>query len=277
MYQPLDDTKPDGAHAPPVYGDEDLANVRALRDGIVSGFVPGWAFAFATVAGVSDTYTWSKGVFRLRATVAYTAGLISSVTWEWSEDSGGSYANINTGGAAVAVTSNAQGIITAMANDAAAWILAISAMQRASKGGGDIAAHAALVGPAAHGLGTLSTQNANAVALTGGTAQAIAATLLTRLSPAAPPTLVTATPLDWAARPTQVEIAAGATINGFTNAQPGEMKRILVVGAGLITINAGAGNTLTWGVGHPVFGATFTIINVIARSATQFLASSVPF
>lgn len=278
MYQPFNPAVPEGADTPPVYADTDLANIRALRDGIVSGFVPGWALAYAALTGpVRDQYTWSNGIYRLRATFAYTAGLIASLLWEWSENSGGAYVTINTGGSAAAIVSSADGSIASVSNDAAAFILGVAAGQRAALSKGSLDGHTTGVGSAVHGLGTMSTQNANAVAITGGSASAMALLLAPRITHAVPPTLTTATAFDWAARPSQVKIAAGATISGFTNAADGEMKRVIVIGNGAITINAGAGNTLTWGTGHPVWGANYTIVNLIAVSTTAFLATAIPF
>lgn len=275
MYFPFVEDKPAGANTPPVYSQDDLVNIRALRDAVVSGFFPGWAFALSTAVGppVTNTYLWSKGIYRFRATVTFTAGLITSLLWEWSENSGGLYTIVNTGGSAAAITCAADGTILTQDKDAVVgFLLGLSAAQRASGGSSGLAAHTAATGTAVHGLGTIATQNANLVALTGGDISAVKARLLERLSPATPTALVGGAGWDWNATPTMVTAAPGITVGAITNHVPGEMKRIEVLGAGAITLTG-----VTWCTGHPIWGTTGTIVNIVAKAGGGFIATTIGF
>lgn len=86
----------------------------------------------------------------------------------------------------------------------------------------------------------------------------------------------TGTTLDWAVTPTQLQMAAGETINGFANARAGEIKRIWVLNGGAITISAGGAGTFTWAAGAPVWGATGTFVTIICGSPTLYYGTTLP-
>jgi hypothetical protein len=152
------------------------------------------------------------------------------------------------------------------------WVLALSAFNRNrySEWAGE--QHVGDVGTEVHGLGTISVQNADAVAITGGDADALALTGLRRVAHDAPQVLANGAVWDWAATPTHNEMAPTGTIPSIANASAGEMKRINVTGAGSITITGA-----TWATGHPTWGTTGTLVNIIASSSVQFIATSIPY
>lgn len=129
----------------------------------------------------------------------------------------------------------------------------------------------------AHGTGTVALQNANNVALTGGSASGVSLLLAPRITPAAPPALTTGTAFDWSARPTQVTMAPGENTSSFTGHVAGEVKRIYVTGSGAVTLNVGGGNTLKWAPGSPTWGTTGTLVSLVCASSTLFLGVTVPY
>jgi len=275
MYMPWKEDKPAGTDTPPFYSADDLQNIRALRDAVVCGFMPGWSYELDTASPPLFTI-WSKGTKAFRMTLTYGPGTPSycdSALWEYSENSGGSWEAITTGGVPCAITTDAIGSILTVDKDAGMWVLALSAFNRNrySEFAGE--EHAALIGEQAHGLGTLSTQDANAVAITGGSIVDVDAEGLTRLSPALPPALIPGAVWDWADTPTHSTIVAGASVASIANDQHGEMKRLEVLGAGAITLNG-----VTWATGHPTWGAVGTLVNVISvNNGTTLIATSIPF
>jgi len=276
-YFPFNPSKPAGADTPPTYSADDLNNIRALRDAVVCGFMPGWAFSMPGGDPANPTpLVWTSGVLGLRAVLTWAANQITAVAWEYSENSGGAWANINTGGTACAVTTAANGMITAVNKDAGIWVLAFSGLMRTLGADGTLAAHIAATGIAVHGLGNMSIQNKTNVDITGGTVQAVVAKLLARLSPAVPPLLASGVNWDWSATPTMARIAAGGTIPSMSGADDGEMKRLIVVGSGAITLSGVA--ALSWGVGMPVWGTNATIVNfVYVANTAKIYATTIPF
>lgn len=140
-------------------------NLLALRDAIMIGRVPG--ATFSTLGGSAEEPAqriWSSGTDRWRATYTYSSGFITQVIWEYSSNSGGLYdviatETINYDGNGNTTGGNNSSSISWLAE----WIGKFKAFRTT------INAHITGVGTAVHGLGTMSTQNAVAVAISGGT------------------------------------------------------------------------------------------------------------
>jgi len=291
-YVPLDPNKPDGAtQGPADYATADLSNVRALRDAVVCGYAPGYSYATSGGADylAPEYRTWTQVAgplrFRLRQLAAVPSYyyIPAQVQWQWSNDSGATWVNM---GAAINLTWEGVGAgfaaITAVSGDAGLWLLALHAMGFATRAGVHVNAHELLIGPAAHGLGTMSTQNANAVNVAGGT---VANTtwnggLLTnvpRIYPVAPPTLLNGMDWNWTNQSgVQWNSAPGITWT-LTGGVPGEVKRVWVTGPGAVTIIGVGGTAFTWMAGHPVWSAAGgTLINLVRVTSASIIGTTAP-
>lgn len=174
-YTPLDTTKPAIGNARSTDISAMLANTLAVRDAIVMGRAPGWTLTVSGGTAEEPQYrVWSKSTEKLRGTYSYTAGYVTQVVWEWSNDTGTSYSAIATETVTYDGSSNTTGgNNSSLLSWLYEWIGKLKAL-RASYN-----VHAALTGSSAHGLGTISTQAANSVALTGGTANGVSVGLST--------------------------------------------------------------------------------------------------
>lgn len=166
-YTALDAASPVVTQTRQVAIDKARTNDDALRDGIVNGTIPGWTMSQSGgTAENPSTRTWANGVERLRATYTYTGDAITSIVWDWSNESGSTWApgSIATSGFTVDGSNN----VTAATNTSflLAWVNELFAKFKALRTAYN--AHAAGTGSAVHGLGTISTQAANNVAITGG-------------------------------------------------------------------------------------------------------------
>lgn len=143
------------------------ANQIAVRDGIITGRIPGWTASVTNGSGSAEEpqyRIWANGVLRLRGTYTYSGGYVTQVVWEWSNDSAATWAAIAT----ETVTYDGSKNVTGGANASLLswlyeWIGKLKALRTSYN------AHAAATGASVHGLGTIATQAANSVALTGGT------------------------------------------------------------------------------------------------------------
>lgn len=171
----FDATKPDPAtQAGTAFGNSAQANDAALRDAAVSGQMEGFLFSQTVGTGSASQpqyFYWKNGTTWIRATNTWDTsgnasnGNLTSQLWELSTNSGGAYDTIDTQGR----TYDASGNLTASTGGGGMldWILAKMCLLKTVIAG--LAAHIALTGTSAHGLGTMSTQAASAVAVTGGT------------------------------------------------------------------------------------------------------------
>jgi hypothetical protein len=163
-YTALDTTKPVISNS----RSSDLAamngNQLAVRDGIVMGRIPGFTLSVSGGTAEEPQYrVWTKSAEKLRATYTYSSGYVTQVVWEWSNDTGGTYSAIAT----ETVTYDGSNNQTAGNNSSLLswlyeWIGKLKALRTAYN------AHVAATGTAVHGLGSISTQAANSVAITGG-------------------------------------------------------------------------------------------------------------
>ncbi len=151
-------------------------NFRAVRDSAIALLFKG--FAYAQSGGTAEeptTITLTRGTTIIRLTNTWgtsggSLGQRTKVKAEISYNSGAAYEVIqDDAGSASDRTYDASGNLTAAAGSASLldkvmeWFGKIKALRTSYN------AHAAATGTAVHGLGTISTQSAAAVAITGGT------------------------------------------------------------------------------------------------------------
>jgi hypothetical protein len=225
-------TLPDGSHTGPTVIGEIVNNLLALRDKDMVGGIAG--FAVSQSGGTAEepaTFFLKNGAIWLRGTPTWSAGSISSILWEWSNDTGGTFATVFTlgstidGSGNVTATSGAGGLLWTFVN---ALLGKFKALRTAYN------SHAATTG--AHSTGTMALQNANAVAITDG-----AATLTTARSKTHDYGSIGAgVSLDWKAGDyAKVTVTgSGAAFNSHTNAPGGGdvgSITMLIVNGGLAT------------------------------------------
>lgn len=145
--------------------DSSRQNLLALRDAVVIGRVAGWTLSVSGgTAEEPAIRLWSSGTDRLRGTYTYSAGYVTQIVWEYSSNSGGLYDAIGT----ETITYDGSNNTTGGANSGLSswlmeWIGKLKALRTSMN------AHIAATGTSVHGHGTMSVQNATAVAITGGT------------------------------------------------------------------------------------------------------------
>lgn len=142
-------------------------NDAALIDGIVTGAISGWTMsASGGTAENPTTRTWANGVERLRATYTYSGVQITGVVWDWSNDSGSSWAPSPI--RSETFTFDGSNNVTASTNASflVSWVQELFAKFKQLRT--DVSTHAALQ-TGAHGTGTLALQAATAVNIDGGT------------------------------------------------------------------------------------------------------------
>lgn len=170
-YTHYDSVNPLGSQTGPNAIASTYANLIALRNSLMSGKVQGFVFERTNGTGSADDpqFFYFKNASTsiwFRATNTWTSGAITSQTWDWSNDAGASWAAMH---AADAVTYDASKNITAATIGSSFVVIALEALAKARKLVTDLAAHIAGTGTGVHGLGSMSTQAASAVAVTGGT------------------------------------------------------------------------------------------------------------
>jgi hypothetical protein len=156
--------------------DNTRVDLRALRNAIVgkmseSGATNGWTRAVS--GGTSEepgVIKWTNSgtaggtTEKVRATITWTSGFITTIVWEWTENNEGAWTTIGTETAVYDGSNNmTTGNHSTMFGWLWEWMGKLKALRTLYN------AHAAATGTAVHGLGTMSTQAASAVAVTGGT------------------------------------------------------------------------------------------------------------
>lgn len=173
-YTDFDSNVPAGADSAADYAVDDLANQRALRDMVITGRVKGFVQSRTTGTGPDATrpqyITWMNSSlaigFRMKSTWGGTGNYQqTSVEWEWSNDTGGSWTSMGT---AQANTFDASDNITASTNSGGFITLVMELWTKVLRGVASLASHTAATGTSVHGLGSMSTQAASGVAVTGG-------------------------------------------------------------------------------------------------------------
>lgn len=170
-YTPLDTSKPVISNARSTDIAAINANQLALRDAIIIGRVAGWTLSVTNGTGTAEEpqyryWTNSANTNQvLRAAYTYSGGYVTAITWAYSTTgSGGTYDTI----AAETVTYDGSNNQTAGSHSSLlSWLYEWAGKLKALRT--LYTAHAAATGTSVHGLGTISTQAANSVAITGGT------------------------------------------------------------------------------------------------------------
>lgn len=176
-YSGLDDTKPTGSDTGVALPGTANVNDKALRDAILMGLFKGYDFSVSGGTASQPAIFYLKkngGTVWLRGTPTWGSGAgkdgnITAMTWDLSINSGADYTTAPGGNIGTTTLSfDSSGNLTT-ATGVGGWLAWLwGLMGKAYKLAADVANHIALVGTNAHGLGTISTQNANAVAITGG-------------------------------------------------------------------------------------------------------------
>ncbi|MEO8101941.1 MAG: hypothetical protein ABI790_05410 [Betaproteobacteria bacterium] len=173
-YTHFDSANPVGTQNGPAAIISMLNNLIAERNQFFTGKVKDFVFERANGAGTADDpqfFFWKNATTSIwfRATNTWVSGKLTTQTWDWSNDAGATYASVF---AADANTFDAAYNITASTLGSSFGILVIEAIAKVRKVIADLVAHLAGSGTGVHGLGSMSTQNANAVAITGGAVNA---------------------------------------------------------------------------------------------------------
>ena len=210
-YTDYDATKPASTQTGTAFADSALANDRALRDAVIMGQMDNFAFSVSGgTAAEPTTMLWKNGSTWLRGTVTWTSNRITRIVWALSINSGSDYTT-SPGGAICTqtYTYDGSGNLTATTNAGGlnSWLVALIGKQTT---------HAALTGSSAHGLGTISTQSAASVAITGGTiagatiSTSTASLTYEREAKVAKGSISGSTAIDWAAGGLQTVTVTGA-------------------------------------------------------------------
>lgn len=175
-YNGFQATKPDGADTGPNVVDDANRNDKACRDAIVALMFDD--FEFSITAGTGSTRRpqymyWKNGSGGsapwIRATITWgtTGGekyCPTGIVWDYSGNGGSTYDTIAT----QALTFDSNGDLTAITGGSTALAMLTGLLGHVHRLSDSYTTHAAATGTAVHGLGSISTQAASAVAITGG-------------------------------------------------------------------------------------------------------------
>jgi hypothetical protein len=164
-------TKPDGGvDSGPQVADEVLANLLALRDSIILGFVKGFEQSRTNGTGTANqpqfiTYYNSSLTIGFRLNITWTGFNPTTVAEEWTNDGAATWTNVATH---VLTFDGAQNV-TACTVGSGAIVLLMETWAKTLKATSDLAAHVAATGVSVHGLAGMAIQSPSAIAVTGGT------------------------------------------------------------------------------------------------------------
>lgn len=176
-YNGFQSTKPAGADTGPAVVSDANRNDRALRDATIALMFDDFEFSISAGTGTTrrpQYMYWKNGTGGsapwIRATITWgtTSGEKynpTGIVWDYSADGGGAWDTIAT----QALTFDSNGDLTAISGGSTALAMLTGLLGHVHRLSDSYTTHAALTGASAHGLGTLSTQAASAVAITGGT------------------------------------------------------------------------------------------------------------
>jgi len=175
-YTAVDSTKPAGTQTGPQFAVSANSNDVALWYGLIAANPDGWVYAPVVGSGTAEQpqyMVWTNGAFRVRGTLTWgvsagATGNITQIIWEVSQDSGSTPNSTGTWaarGSTQTMTYDANGNLTATTN-AGGFATFVAYLIGKVKGHTTLlASHTASLAA----LGTMSTQGAGAVAITGGT------------------------------------------------------------------------------------------------------------
>lgn len=168
-YTPIDLAKPSGAtQAGTPHSQSTRDNMIAEAIGITVGQLEGYAYSQVVGAGDvmrPDTWYWKSGANWIRSTNTWGTsggadGNLTQMVIDWSTDNGATWASVKT----ITYTYDASGALTATSNGGGLASLLAMMWGFIKK----LVTHIAGAGTSVHSLGSMSTQAANAVAITGG-------------------------------------------------------------------------------------------------------------
>jgi hypothetical protein len=256
-YTAFDPANPAGTQNGTAVPDSARNNGKAVRDAVLMGAMDGFVFSVSGgTAAQPATMFWKNGVIWMRATITWGAGTgtdgnPTTIVWELSVNSGGVYDTIDT----QTFTWDTSGNLTATTGSGSwmSWLSGLLGKVKTVVAG--LAAHIALTGTSVHGLGTMSTQAASAVAITGGSA----ALTYERETKVALGSITSSTAINWAAGGmfTVTAGSAGAALT-HSNLPSGSV--------GFVTLditNGGVATTLFTGLKWP--GGTVQAFTVSGR------------
>ena len=272
----IDVTKPTVAGTRQVGIDATRNNGAALVYYVISGRANGWTLTTASNVEEPTYRLWTNGTESLKATFTYTAGYVTQIVWAWSNDSGGSYTTIFTETATYNSTHQTGGANSSHLSWLYEWIGKFKDLRTlftAHNGGAAGTYHS--------GIGTIASQAASAVAITGGTIKgttiggtgASEAQLATYLN-----TRETYVALGGTSGTINMDLSTGswfriAPSGGYTPT-PTNWPTTGFTSSVILEISNGTGKTLTlpanasWGAaGAPTFSANTDYIQIISRDA----------
>ena len=272
----IDVTKPTVAGTRQVGIDAIRNNGAALVYYIISGRANGWTLTTASNVEEPTYRLWTNGTESLKATFTYTAGYVTQIVWAWSNDSGGSYTTVFTETATYNSTHQTGGANSSHLSWLYEWIGKFKDLRTlftAHNGGA--------VGSYHSGVGTIASQAASSVAITGGTIKgttvggtgASEAALATTLN-----TRETYVALGGTSGTINMDLSTGswfriAPSSGYTPT-PTNWPTAGFTSSIILEISNGTGKTLTlpsggsWGnAGAPTFSANTDYIQIISRDA----------
>lgn len=204
-YTAFDAANPAGTQNGTAVPDSARNNGKALRDAVLMGAMDGFVFSVAGGTAAQPATMFAKnGTIWLRATVTWgsgtgTDGNPTTIVWELSTNSGGVYDTIDT----QTFTYDSAGNLTATTGStsiATSWLLGLLGKFKTLNA--TVAAHTATLA----GLGTMSTQAASSVNISGGTV----ACNIEREAKVALGSITGSTAINWSAGGIFTVTAAGA-------------------------------------------------------------------
>lgn len=263
-YNALDSAKPnaseDGVDVPGSANVNDLALWDAGLMLAAKSFE--WSITAGTGTAQRPQYVFLKNGTRwIRATITWgtTSGEKynpTSILWELSTNSGGAYDTIAT----QAITYDSNGYPTATTGAGGFSVMLLSLLGHFWRHRDDYTTHAAATGTGVHGLGSISTQAANNVAITGGYAELA----YLREAKNAVGNVSASTPVSWAAGGLATLTVTGASgALTWTNLPSGKVGYLTleVVNGGVATALLPAGTKTV--VGTPSWAVSGTNIAVL--------------
>jgi hypothetical protein len=179
-YNPFQAAKPAGSDTGPTVVSDANRNDKALRDATIALMFDDFEFSISAGTGTTrrpQYMYWKNGTGGsapwIRATITWgtTSGEKynpTGIVWDYSADGGGAWDTIAT----QALTFDSNGDLTAISGGSTALAMLSGLLGHVHRMRDDYDTHAAATGASVHGLGTMSTQAASAVAITGGAIKA---------------------------------------------------------------------------------------------------------
>lgn len=167
-YNGFDASKPDGADNGTAVPGTAKVNDNAVRDMIAAGMAAGFAYSQSGgTAGEPTTILLTSGAHIVKLALTWSGGNPTAITVSKSTDTGSTYDTVGSG---ATFTFDSNGELTATTNFGGFVAKLLPLLGKVKTLISGLAAHIAGAGTDVHELGTMSTQGADAVAITGGTA-----------------------------------------------------------------------------------------------------------